>query len=68
MATTNNKIDIPTNQELSIQISLNGLSFCILETDTNTVIYLQHFEKKQKQTPFQVLDELKLKLNTEREL
>lgn len=68
METANNKINILTNQELSIQISLNGLSFCILETDTNAIIYLQHFVKKQKQTPFQVLDELKLKLNTEKEL
>ncbi len=68
MATANNKINILTNQELSIQISLNGLSFCILQTDTNTITYLQHFELKQKQTPFQILDELKLKLNTEKEL
>lgn len=68
METANNKINILTNQELSIQISLNGLSFCILETDTNSIIYLKHFTKEQKQTPFQVLDDLKLKLSTEKEL
>ncbi len=59
MATASNKTNILINQELSIQISLNGLSFCILQRDTNTISYLKHFEGTQKQTPFQVLDELK---------
>ncbi|WP_055445017.1 DUF3822 family protein [Lacinutrix himadriensis] len=59
MATANNKTTILINQELSIQISLNGLSFCILQPDTNTICYLKHFAFNQKQTPFQVLDDLK---------
>ena len=65
---TSSNIDKLSNIELSIQVSLNGLSFCILETDTNTIVYLQHFIKEQKQTPFQVLDDLKLKLSTQKEL
>ena len=68
MATANNNLNILTNQELSIQISLNGLSFCILQLDINTITYLKHFPSQQKQTPFQVLDDLKLIFNTEDEL
>lgn len=68
MATANNKTNILSNQELSIQISLNGLSFCILNTDTNTIGYLKTFPANQKQTPFQTLDQLKLVFNNELEL
>ncbi|MDO6597963.1 DUF3822 family protein [Oceanihabitans sp. 2_MG-2023] len=64
MATASNTTNILINQELSIQISLNGLSFCILHPDTNTIAYLKHFNFSQKQTPFQVLDELKKIFNT----
>ena len=68
MATASNKTSILINQELSIQISLNGLSFCILKTDTKTISYLKHFSFAQKQTPFQVLDELKKIFETNQEL
>ncbi|MFD2823440.1 DUF3822 family protein [Lacinutrix iliipiscaria] len=68
MATANNNLHILTNQELSIQISLNGLSFCILQSDINTITYLKHFPSPQKQTPFQLLDDLKLIFNSENEL
>ncbi|QRM90454.1 DUF3822 family protein [Lacinutrix sp. WUR7] len=68
MATASNKTTILINQELSIQISLNGLSFCILQSDTNTICYLKHFAFNQKHTPFQVLDELKKIFKTTTEL
>ncbi|WP_417855633.1 DUF3822 family protein [Xanthomarina gelatinilytica] len=54
-----------TNQDLSIQVSLNGLSFCILNTDKKTISYLKHFEKNKKLSPFEALDFLKHLFNTE---
>ncbi|HLV14734.1 MAG TPA: DUF3822 family protein [Xanthomarina sp.] len=62
---TYNKLN---NLDLSIQISLNGLSFCILNQDTNTISYLKHFEKDKKLSPFEALDFLKLLFSTEKEL
>ncbi|MBU2940111.1 DUF3822 family protein [Lacinutrix sp. C3R15] len=53
-----------TNQELSIQISLNGLSFCILKSNTNIISCCKHFAFTQKQTPYQVLHDLKTIFDT----
>lgn len=63
MAVTNNTHNILTNQELSIQLSLSGLSFCILNTDTNTITYLQHVDFSKK-TPSDLLDTVKHEFNT----
>lgn len=63
MAVTNNTHNILTNQELSIQLSLSGLSFCILNTDTNTITYLQHVDFSKK-TPSDLLDAVKHEFNT----
>jgi hypothetical protein len=68
MVTANKTEKELTNLELSIQISLNGLSFCILNRDTNTITLLNHFEKEKKLSPFEALDFLKHLLNTEEEL
>jgi len=38
-------------KELSIQISLSGLSFCILNTSTNTISTLKNTSFASKQTP-----------------
>jgi hypothetical protein len=65
MAKTNNITNKLTNLELSIQISLNGLSFCILQKDTNTISTLKHFNFEKKLNPFEVLDKLKHLFNTE---
>ncbi|PWI29333.1 DUF3822 domain-containing protein [Flavobacteriaceae bacterium LYZ1037] len=54
--------------DLSIQISLNGLSFCVLNKKSNTITYLKHFEKEKKLSPFVALDFLKHLFNTESEL
>lgn len=62
---TNKKL---INIDLSIQISLNGLSFCILNRDTNTISYLKHFKKDKKLSPFSALDYLKHLFNTETDL
>ncbi len=55
----NNNQEI-THKELSIQISLSGLSFCILNTEINTIIYLKTFPTTSKKTPFQILDKLQI--------
>ena len=59
MVQTNNKLDKLTNLRLSIQVSLNGLSFCILEDSTKTITYLEHFGFDKKLTPFELLDHIK---------
>ncbi|WP_245794755.1 DUF3822 family protein [Flaviramulus basaltis] len=50
---------------MSIQISLSGLSFCILNRDLNTITFLKevHFDKKLN--PLELLDALKEQFNTE---
>ena len=68
MAPTNNNLNILSNLELSIQISLSGLSFCVLQEDTNTITYLKHIAFDKKQTPFELLDGLKLAFNDEEAL
>ncbi|WP_452602656.1 DUF3822 family protein [Pontimicrobium sp. MEBiC06410] len=65
---SNNSIQDILNKELSIQISLNGLSFCILNTETNTITTLKHIAVVKKQTPFELLDTLKHLFNTEQTL
>lgn len=62
---THNKLNY---LDLSIQINLNGLSFCILNTDSNTITYLRHFNEDKKLNPFEILDLLKDLFNKEKEL
>lgn len=71
MAITNNKDNSTnklTNKELSIQISLNGLSFCILQRDANTIITLKQIEFDKKQNPLELLDRLKGLFHSEKVL
>ncbi len=51
-------------KELSIQINLNGLSFCILNRTTNTIEFLKTIPFEQKLTPIDVLNELKAELSS----
>ncbi|GAA4231366.1 DUF3822 family protein [Postechiella marina] len=60
--------DVNNYTELSIQISLSGLSFCILQKETNTISYLNHFSFNKKLNPFALLDQLKQLFNTEEAL
>jgi len=46
-------------KKLSIQISLSGLSFCILNGAERKVVYLKRFDFKSKLTPEAVLEHLK---------
>jgi Protein of unknown function (DUF3822) len=51
-------------KELSIQVNLNGLSFCILNRTSNTVEFLKSIDFEIKLTPFDVLNRLKAELST----
>lgn len=59
MAITNNNSKELTNIELSIQLSLSGLSFCILNRKLNTIIHLNEFQFEKKLNPLELLDRLK---------
>ncbi|WP_341215118.1 DUF3822 family protein [uncultured Wocania sp.] len=65
MAQTNKDYNKLTNLELSIQISLSGLSFCILQSDIKTITTLKHVGFEKKLNPFEVLDKLIHLFNTE---
>ncbi|MDT0558884.1 DUF3822 family protein [Ichthyenterobacterium sp. W332] len=51
-------------KELSIQVNLNGLSFCILNRTDNLVELLEELPLDSKVTPFKILEILKEFLNT----
>ena len=46
-------------KKLSIQISLNGLSFCVLDSVENTIVKQESVSFNEQLNPFQVLKELK---------
>lgn len=51
-------------KELSIQINLNGLSFCILNKTQNTIEFLKTIPFEQKSTPVDILNHLKAELSS----
>jgi hypothetical protein len=55
-------------KKLSIQVSLNGLSFCVLDTIANTVVQSHKLGFKTASTPYLLLKELKGLLNQEKVL
>jgi len=65
MTQKSNSLNEIHNKELSIQLGLNGLSFCILNTDTNTIIQLKHLTPTKKQTPEELLKTLITLFETE---
>jgi hypothetical protein len=68
MAQTNNSSNKLANLELSIQISLSGLSFCILQRDSNTIIKLKNKCFDKNLNPLEVLDYLKNLFKTNADL
>lgn len=50
-------------KELSVQISLNGLSFCILNRSSDTIEYLNTINFNTKLSPYDVLSRLKVELS-----
>ncbi|GAA4279054.1 DUF3822 family protein [Aquimarina mytili] len=59
--TTNNSIDY-TSKTLSIQVSLNGLSFCTVDSDQQ-ITAIEHDNFGIQLTPEQVLDKIKYTLD-----
>ena len=59
-----NSLNKHKSRGLSIQISLSGLSFCILNKRTNTIEHLKRIEFQKKATPFEALERLTTVLNT----
>lgn len=68
MATSSKILNKLTNPELSIQISLSGLSFCVLEKEKKTITFLKHVHFEKKINPHDLLDKLKHFFNTENAL
>ncbi len=60
----NNSLSKHNSKGLSIQISLSGLSFCILNRKTNTIEHLKSVVFEKKATPFETLERLITTLNT----
>ncbi|WP_103068706.1 DUF3822 family protein [Aquimarina sediminis] len=56
--TTNNSID-NTSKKLSIQVSLNGLSFCASNSNDQQITSIEHENFGIQLTPKQVLDKIK---------
>lgn len=59
-----NSLNKNNSKALSIQISLSGLSFCILNKTTNTIEYLKNISFDKKGTPFDSLERLITTLDT----
>ncbi len=60
-----NNISEFSNYKLSIQVSLNGLCFCILRIDTNTFEYYKTFVFEKKLTPSTIVEKLDAIFNSE---
>lgn len=60
----NSNIKHITHKALSIQISLNGLSFYILNTKESAIVKIEHIVFDKKVTPFELLDAIKHTFNT----
>lgn len=65
---TTNSLTTHTNKALSIQISLSGLSFCILNRQSHVITYFKQVDFDKKITPFETLERLKTVLESETEL
>jgi len=59
-----NSLNKHSNKGLSIQISLSGLSFCILNERSNSIEYLKKKVFEKRVTPFETLEHLITALNT----
>ena len=56
------------NKKLSIQVSLNGLSFCILDTQENKIGYFKKINFEKQLDPIKVLSKIELTYESEKEL
>ncbi|WP_027137620.1 DUF3822 family protein [Gaetbulibacter saemankumensis] len=63
MVITSNSTHTTLNKQLSIQISLSGLSFCILQD--NSILHLKEIDFERKLNPIELLAELNNVFETE---
>ena len=63
-----NRIDLTSNIKLSIHISLNGLSFCIVDENKNEIVFLKEIVFPKKTTPKELLKHLKSSFKDNSEL
>lgn len=68
MAITTTKQHYIPYKKLSIQVSLNGLSFCVLNQHTQTIDFLKHVVFEKQLNPDQVLQVLKDAFSSENDL
>lgn len=54
----------PQFKKLSIQVHLNGLSFCVLDSTSDTVVHLKSVDFNNKVSPIDLLDALKEELSS----
>ncbi|MCH4823303.1 DUF3822 family protein [Gramella lutea] len=66
METANKEKNI--NKKLSIQVSLNGLSFCILDKETNEICYFKKINFEKQLDPIKVLAKIEVTYEQEDEL
>jgi hypothetical protein len=59
-----NSLNKYSSKALSIQVSLSGLSFCILNKQSNSIEYLKSVSFDKKATPYDVLERLITTLDT----
>ena len=65
---TNSNIDKLLNNILSIQVSLNGLSFCVLNTESKSLTYYSSIKFDKTLSPAEVLLQLKNHLGVNKAL
>ena len=65
MAIANKTFNKLTNPELSIQVSLSGLSFCVLQKEKKAITFLEHVNFEKKLNPHDLIDKLQHLFNTE---
>ncbi len=68
MVPTTNNISETSNFKLSIQVSLSGLSFCILNIENQTIVYLKGISFEKKINPKEVLFKLRNYFESEKAL
>ena len=54
--------------KLSIQVRLNGLSFCILDSEKNEILWYKKVDFEKEYTPVQILEQIEKLYTSEKEL
>ena len=56
------------HKKMSIQVSLNGLSFCILDLERNEIVYFKKVDFEKQLDPIRVLSQIELTYEMNKEL